>query len=85
MLQALLDAGTPVVSHLRQELELHVKEALGVPLEENLEIIDDTVRFLKQHVDEVIYDAEHFFDGYADNPEYAIRHAAGRAARRAPT
>ena len=65
-------SGTPVACIFGKSWSLHVKEALGVSLEENLELIFDTVRFLKQHVDEVVYDAEHFFDGYADNPEYAL-------------
>jgi 2-isopropylmalate synthase len=43
-----------------------------VSLEENLELIHDTVRFLKKHFDEVIYDAEHFFDGFTDNADYAL-------------
>ncbi len=43
------------------------------PLEQNLEIIHDSVKFLKSRVDEVFYDAEHFFDGYKSNPEYALK------------
>jgi len=72
LLQALLTAGTPVACIFGKSWGLHVKEALGVSLQENLDLIFDTVRFLKQHFDEVVYDAEHFFDGYADNPEYAL-------------
>ena len=79
LLAALLASGTPVACIFGKSWSLHVKEALGVSFEENLELIHDTVRFLKQHVDEVIYDAEHFFDGFADNPEYALRTLASAA------
>src|SRR6185369_12651554 len=47
--------------------------ALGISLEENLVLIADTVRFLKDHGKEVVYDAEHFFDGYHANPDYAMQ------------
>jgi len=46
---------------------------LGISLDENVTLISDTVRFLKAHGREVVYDAEHFFDGYAANPDYALR------------
>ncbi|HKQ68616.1 MAG TPA: citramalate synthase, partial [Polyangiaceae bacterium] len=72
LLKALLAAGTPVACIFGKSWTLHVRDALGVSLEENLELVFDTVAFLKKHFDEVIYDAEHFFDGYADNPEYAL-------------
>ena len=83
-LQALLALRHAGRLHLRQELDLHVKEALGVSLEENLELIHDSVRTLKKHFDEVVYDAEHFFDGYADNAEYALStlKSAARGGRR---
>jgi 2-isopropylmalate synthase len=51
---------------------MHVREALRLPLQENLEILHDTIAYLKKHVDQVIFDAEHFFDGYHFNPEYAL-------------
>jgi 2-isopropylmalate synthase len=73
LIKALLDAGTPVACIFGKSWTLHVQDALSVSLDENLEIIFDTVQFLKKNFDEVIYDAEHFFDGYADNPEYALR------------
>jgi 2-isopropylmalate synthase len=79
LLKALLAAGTPVACIFGKSWSLHAKDALGVSLEENLELIFDTVRFLKKHVDEVVYDAEHFFDGYADNPEYALSTLKGAA------
>jgi 2-isopropylmalate synthase len=72
LIKALLAAGTPVACIFGKTWSLHVKEALGISLEENIDLIFDTVRFLKKHFDEVIYDAEHFFDGYADNAPYAL-------------
>lgn len=53
--------------------DLHVTEALKISLEENLEIIEDSLRFLKESGMEVLYDAEHFFDGYKNNPEYCLK------------
>jgi 2-isopropylmalate synthase len=77
LVKALLAAGTPVACIFGKTWSLHVKDALGISLQENLDLIFDTVRFLKKHFDEVIYDAEHFFDGYADNAEYALQSLAG--------
>lgn len=70
--QALLQAGTPVITIFGKTWDLHVREDLRIPLEENLELIHDTVAYLQRHADEVIFDAEHFFDGFAANPEYAL-------------
>jgi len=72
-IQSLLDAKTPVVTIFGKSWELHVREALRINLEENLEIIADSVRYLSARVPLVIYDAEHFFDGYRSNPEYALQ------------
>ncbi len=72
-IQSLLAAATPVVTIFGKSWELHVREALRIDLEENLEIIADSVRYLSARVPLVIYDAEHFFDGYRSNPEYALR------------
>jgi 2-isopropylmalate synthase len=69
----LLDAETPVVSIFGKSWELHTRRALGVTEEENLALISDTVRYLKEHGREVVYDAEHFFDGYIANPAFALR------------
>jgi len=69
--QALLQADTPVVTIFGKSWSLHATEILGVSLAENLSIIRETVGYLKSKDKEVIYDAEHFFDGYKDNPEYA--------------
>jgi 2-isopropylmalate synthase len=52
---------------------MHVTRVLGITLEQNLELISDSVAFLKSHGREVIYDAEHFFDGYLANPDYALK------------
>jgi len=72
-LQALIDANADVVSIFGKSWTLHVEQALGVSLETNLELIRSSVAFLREHGTRVIYDAEHFFDGYADNPEYALK------------
>ncbi len=71
--RALLEADTPVCTIFGKSWRLHVKEVLHTTEEENLNMIRDTVRFLKEHGKEVIYDAEHFFDGYKDNAEYAMK------------
>jgi 2-isopropylmalate synthase len=80
--RALVESGAPVVSIFGKSWDLHVKRALSISEEENLKLISETVRFLKQHGKEVVYDAEHFFDGYRANPAYAMKtleaaHAAG--------
>ncbi len=69
---ALLEAGTDLVTLFGKSWELHVREALGVSLEENLELIADSIRYLTGKGKEVFYDAEHFFDGYRAHPEYAL-------------
>ncbi len=69
---AMLDAGTPVVTVVGKSWDFHVFHALGTTLEENLAMIADTVSFLKGKGKEVIYDAEHFFDGFLENPEHAL-------------
>ncbi|GBR76263.1 citramalate synthase [Candidatus Termititenax persephonae] len=71
-LQNLLAAGTPAVTVFGKTWDLHVSAALKISLADNLKIIDDTIRFLKQHKKEVLFDAEHFFDAYQSNPEYAL-------------
>jgi 2-isopropylmalate synthase len=72
-IQSLIEANTPVVTIFGKSWELHVREALRISLEENLEIIADSVRYLSARVPLVVYDAEHFFDGYRSNPEYAVK------------
>ncbi len=71
--RALLEAGTPTLSIFGKSWDLHAQRALGVTEEENLRMISETVRYLKEHGREVIYDAEHFFDGYNSNPSFALR------------
>ncbi len=71
-LAALLEADTPVCTIFGKSWLLHVTDVLQTTAEENLAMISDSVRFLKEHGKEVIFDAEHFYDGYKDNPEYAI-------------
>lgn len=68
----LLGAETPVITIYGKTWMLHVKEVLNTTPDENLAMITDTVRFLKDHGRMVIYDAEHAFDGFKDNPEYAL-------------
>ncbi len=80
-LQALLEAETDVVVIFGKSWTLHVKGGLEVSLEENLDMISSSVEYLREHGKRVVYDAEHFFDGYNDNPEYALQtlHAAAEA------
>ena len=59
---------------------LHVEKVLQTTAEENLAMIEDTCRFLKSNGKEVIYDAEHFFDGYKDSPDYALQTLAAAKA-----
>ncbi|MEW5908352.1 MAG: citramalate synthase [Thermodesulfobacteriota bacterium] len=71
-LNAILDAETPVVTVFGKSWMLHVDKVMGISSEENLAMISDSIRYLVDSRREVIYDAEHFFDGYKDNPEYAL-------------
>jgi len=70
--KALLAAGTKVVTVFGKTWDLHAKDVLKVSLDENLKMIYDTVNYLKKRGLEVIYDAEHFFDGYEANADYAL-------------
>jgi 2-isopropylmalate synthase len=72
-LQALLKAETRAITIFGKSWDLHVRDVLRLGLDENLKVIEDSVAFLKRHGREVIYDAEHFFDGYKDNPAYALK------------
>jgi len=71
--QSLIAADTPVVSIFGKSWDLHTARALGISEEENLKLIGETVAYLKAHGKEVVYDAEHFFDGYSSNPAFALR------------
>ncbi|MEN2998155.1 MAG: citramalate synthase [Brevinematia bacterium] len=72
-IRELLNSGTPVVTIFGKSWDLHVEKVFGISLEHNLEMIYDSVAYLKDNGKEVIYDAEHFFDGFKDNPDYALK------------
>ena len=81
-LRALVEAGTPVVTIFGKSWLLHVTDVLGATAEENLAMVGDSVAFCRQDGREVVYDAEHFFDGYRADRDYALAtlraaHAAG--------
>ena len=71
--QALLAAETPAVTIFGKSWDLHTERALGVSEDQNLAMIAETVGYIKKQGREVIYDAEHFFDGYDSNPDFALR------------
>ena len=70
---SLLQAETEVVTIVGKSSSQHVKEVIKTTLDENLKMIYDSVSFLKKNGKEVIYDAEHFFDGCTKNPDYALK------------
>ena len=72
-LKALLESETPTVTVFGKSWDLHVEQIMGNTLPENLAMINDSVAFLKQHDREVVYDAEHFFDGFKRNKDYALK------------
>jgi 2-isopropylmalate synthase len=71
-LKRIIDCGMPVATLVGKAWDFHVHTALQTTLEENLAMIYDSFKFLKSKGMETIYDAEHFFDGYKNNPEYAL-------------
>jgi len=81
LMRMILEAKTPVVTIVGKSWLLHVVEVLNAKPDENLAMIGDTVRYLKDHKKTVFYDAEHAFDGYKDNPDYAM--ATWQAAEKA--
>jgi 2-isopropylmalate synthase len=81
LMRLILEAETPVVTIVGKTWLLHVTEVLRAKPDENLAMIGDTIRYLKDHGKKVVYDAEHSFDGYADEPEYAL--ATWQAAEKA--
>jgi 2-isopropylmalate synthase len=81
LMRQILEAETPVVTIVGKTWLLHVTEVLRATPDENLAMIGDTIRYLKDHGKIVIYDAEHSFDGYKDEPEYAL--ATWQAAEKA--
>ena len=72
LVRALLDCGAPVVTLVAKSHVRHVEQALRTTLQENLAMIRDTVSFLREEGRRVFLDAEHFFDGYAADPAYAV-------------
>lgn len=71
-LRLLVEANTPAITLVGKSWDLHVHDVLSTTMEENLAMIGESVAYCKSFDKEVIYDAEHFFDGYKANPEYAI-------------
>lgn len=72
-IKSLIESETEIFTIFGKTWDFHVKEALGISLPENLEIIFNTITFLKKYAKKVFFDAEHFFDGYKDNPDYALK------------
>jgi 2-isopropylmalate synthase len=72
-LKALLDAEAPVITIVGKTWDMQVREVLGTTLDENVRMIADSVAYCKEKGREVFYDAEHFFDGFQRNPEYALQ------------
>lgn len=72
ILKPLVESGAPVLTIFGKSWDLHVTDVLRTTLEENLRMIRESIAFLKRNCEEVVYDAEHFFDGYKANPEYAL-------------
>jgi 2-isopropylmalate synthase len=74
-MQALVSAGAPIITIVGKTWDLHVDEVLRVDRDENLAMIEDSVRFCSDQpqVEQVFYDAEHFFDGYKANPAYTLQ------------
>ena len=78
-LRALLDSGAPVCTVVGKTWTLHVTDVLRATLDENLRIIEQSLAWLREHGRRVVYDAEHFFDGYRADPAYlATLEAAAR-------
>jgi len=78
-LQMLVKSGADAACIFGKSWDLHVNTALGIPLQENVDLVRGSVAFLKQHFDTVMFDAEHFFDGYTANPDYAMQVLAAAA------
>lgn len=72
-IKALLHSEASVLTIVGKTWDFHVKEALRITVEENIGIIHGSISYLKKHVEKVFFDAEHFFDGYRDNPEFALK------------
>ncbi len=72
-IKTLIESRAKLITIYGKTWDFHVKEALKISLEENIELIYNSVAYLKKHTGKVFFDAEHFFDGYKDNPEFAIK------------
>jgi len=72
-LAALLRSGTAVVAIFGKSWDFHVTDVIRTTLDENLNMIYDSIAYMKQNGKEVVFDAEHFFDGYKANPDYALK------------
>ncbi len=79
-IQALIDAGTPAITIFGKSWDVHVYDALRIKLEDNLQIIEDSLAYLRKQVEVLLYDAEHFFDGFKNNRDYALA-TLGRAVK----
>ena len=71
--KSLIEANTEIITIFGKSWDMHVKEALSTTLDENLRMIKDSLSYLKKNCSEILFDAEHFFDGYKNNPEYAMK------------
>ncbi len=72
-LRKLLESGVEYITIFGKSWDLHVRDVLRISPSENLDLIEDSVRFLKKQGRKVFFDAEHFFDGYKKNPDYALK------------
>ncbi|GAB4355639.1 MAG: citramalate synthase [Gammaproteobacteria bacterium] len=72
-IKTLLKTGAPVITVVGKTWDFHAEVALGIDLDENIAMIRDSIAYLACEADEVMFDAEHFFDGYKSNPEFALR------------
>lgn len=72
-IKALLNSKANIVTIVGKTWDFHVKEALRITLDENIEIIHNSISYLKKYVDIVFFDAEHFFDGYRNNPKFSMK------------
>jgi 2-isopropylmalate synthase len=79
LIKAIVSAETEVITIFGKSWDVHVREALGCSLEENLAMIGDTLAFLRPKTRELFYDAEHFFDGFTADPDYALATLAAAA------
>lgn len=73
LFRTLIDSKARIITIFGKTWDFHVKEALKISLEENLEVIHNSVAYLKQNAEKVFFDAEHFFDGYKNNPAFAVK------------